>query len=99
MGAKYSYKWCGHFADQASIILGKKSLDFFEGVQTLAGHYHGIWCDSTDSNSIGNLLFTLCVYINQDVVFLQNQDIVSLQNQVWGLELVSIYIYIYMCMS
>jgi len=29
MGAKYSYKWCGHFADQASIILGKKSLNFF----------------------------------------------------------------------
>ena len=29
MGAKYSYKWCEYFADQASTILEKKVRTFF----------------------------------------------------------------------
>ena len=39
MGAKYSYKWCGHFADQASIILGKKKFELFLGVEDVAGGF------------------------------------------------------------
>ena len=35
MGAKYSYKWCEYFADQASTILEKK-FDFFGGCPSSA---------------------------------------------------------------
>ena len=28
MGAKYSYKWCEYFADQASTILGENNSTF-----------------------------------------------------------------------
>jgi len=38
MGAKYSYGVWEQFADQASTILVQRSLFFFLGVYTLAGH-------------------------------------------------------------
>ena len=38
MGAKYSYKWCEYFADQASIILGNKSCNCFSAVGAVAGY-------------------------------------------------------------